>query len=337
MSVLEIYEDTPAIVVLYRPFNRVSANDCRQWVLEQSTSNAPALGDGLIHIKTSSLELKLLLLYLKLNASLVHADYPIDKKPNEARFKPSVILPIAPLDFDALAKIVHNLGCSVCGKRGASRCARCQTVWYCGPGEHTNWQECAHKSARADNVDDLRRVSARRLAGPQAVVQVAQGRPLGPDYLPNFVPGRRLDEIEVHDEHQQVQQRLVWAFYRDARAQEHRPRPARCLGRQGVHDQVPGASYVRRAGPYHDLRPEMLLPSLRAEKEQPGFRGLLRGDVEPARWLSGVEDVPVGEEDGRVGAERVLGSAAADGYAVVNACTSYEMEAWRSALRCRNL
>ncbi|TFK80178.1 hypothetical protein K466DRAFT_592002 [Polyporus arcularius HHB13444] len=146
VSVLEIHEDTPVIVVLYRPFNRSSAKDCAQWISEQSKSNAPALGNGFIHIKRPSIEVKLLLLYLKLNASLVPADFPVDKKPNEARFKPSVLLPVAPLDFDALAKIAHNLGCSVCGKKGASRCAQCQTVWYCGAEcQRADWPD--HKQS----------------------------------------------------------------------------------------------------------------------------------------------------------------------------------------------
>ncbi|KAI0689810.1 hypothetical protein C8T65DRAFT_721316 [Cerioporus squamosus] len=134
VSVLEVDKDVPAIVVLYRPFIRGS-------------SNAPAIGKAFIHINKSLVEVKLLLLYLKLNASLVFADFPVDKKPNEARFKPSVLLPVAPLDFDALSKMAHNLGCSVCGKKAASRCAQCQSVCTAEPVkcQRADWPE--HKQS----------------------------------------------------------------------------------------------------------------------------------------------------------------------------------------------
>ncbi|KAI0704233.1 hypothetical protein C8T65DRAFT_830856 [Cerioporus squamosus] len=146
VSVLEVDKDVPAIVVLYRPFNRPAAKDCTQWISEQSKSNAPAIGKGFIHVKRPLVEVKLLSLYLKLNASLVSADFPVNKKPNEARFKPSILLPVAPLDFDALSKIAHNLGCSVCGKKAASRCAQCQSVWYCGAEcQRADWPE--HKQS----------------------------------------------------------------------------------------------------------------------------------------------------------------------------------------------
>lgn len=136
LSVLEINEETPAIVVLYRLLDRSIALEGAEWVQTQSRSNAPALGRGSILITATPLEQKLLLRLLKLNASLLPADYPVKRQPGEESYKLSVLLPVGPLEFDTVAKLNDRQGCSVCGNKTTSRCSQCQSVSYCGQGTH---------------------------------------------------------------------------------------------------------------------------------------------------------------------------------------------------------
>lgn len=53
-----------------------------------------------------------------------------ERSPVQVCFAPLV----GPLDLDALSKLSHHLGHSVCGKMAASRCSQCQPLWYCGSG-----------------------------------------------------------------------------------------------------------------------------------------------------------------------------------------------------------
>ncbi|KAI0329865.1 hypothetical protein GY45DRAFT_1324470 [Cubamyces sp. BRFM 1775] len=145
VSVLKVNEKTPALVVLYRAFNPSTARENAMWVFDQSKLNASVHGKGFVHLRSSAIEMKLLLKLLRGNTHLVPANFKIDKQASEAQFKPSVLLPVGPLDFDALSKLSHNPGCSVCGKKAASRCSQCQSVSYCGPAcQRADWPEHKH-------------------------------------------------------------------------------------------------------------------------------------------------------------------------------------------------
>ncbi|PIL28918.1 hypothetical protein GSI_08965 [Ganoderma sinense ZZ0214-1] len=89
---------------------------------------------------------KMLLKILKTNSSLVPPDYNVTRGPLEERFKVSVLLPVGPLEYDALSKLNNNMGCTVCGKRASSRCSSCQSVSYCDAAcQRADWAQ--HKPA----------------------------------------------------------------------------------------------------------------------------------------------------------------------------------------------
>ncbi len=131
---LEVDENTPAIVVLYRSFIPSDLMACAQWTLNQADSNPPSVGRSIINVTATPLEQKLLLKLLKVNAPLVPPDFTIERQRGEEHFSVSVLLPVGPLEFDALAKLNEKQGCSVCGKKTTSRCSQCQSASYCGSG-----------------------------------------------------------------------------------------------------------------------------------------------------------------------------------------------------------
>lgn len=85
-------------------------------------------------IKASPLELKLLLKLLDINKQFLSPEYHPEKERFEERFQTSVIFPIAPLGFEALASLNSDPGCAVCGKKQVKRCSGCQSVSYCSGG-----------------------------------------------------------------------------------------------------------------------------------------------------------------------------------------------------------
>ncbi|KAI0704243.1 hypothetical protein C8T65DRAFT_728205 [Cerioporus squamosus] len=244
-------KDVPAIVVLYRPFIRSTAKDCTQWIFECPCDRQSVHPHQQIVGRSEAA-----LLYLKLNASLVFADFPVDKKPNEARFKPSVLLPVAPLDFDALSKMAHNLGCSVCGKKAASRCAQCQ-------------------------------MSARRLAGAQASCKSLKGGRWVPITFQAQLPIPSIPGLDPK------QMKYMSNMNKFSSFSSHDPTrkvsdsdaaPPNVWG-----DRVFMIKLQVGLGIYDDLRPEALLPRLHAEEGQPRVRRVLHGDAGSARGLQGMK------------------------------------------------
>ena len=114
--------------MLYHAFNPSIAKEHAVKV------NAPIPGKGFLLVRLSAIKMKLPLKLLDYNTHLVSAIFKVYKLASEALFKPSVLLPVGTLDFDALSKLSHHLGHSVCGKKAASRCSQCQPLWYCGSG-----------------------------------------------------------------------------------------------------------------------------------------------------------------------------------------------------------
>lgn len=133
ISVLEVDEKIPAIVVLYRAFDKSTAMEGVDWVLFQSESDesSPLPEGSIVNITATPLEQKLLLKLLKINQHIVPPDYEVDRHETETAFRLSVVFPIGPLDFAARAKLSHNMGCGVCGQKATSRCSQCQSVSYC--------------------------------------------------------------------------------------------------------------------------------------------------------------------------------------------------------------
>ncbi|PIL28917.1 hypothetical protein GSI_08963 [Ganoderma sinense ZZ0214-1] len=134
LDILEVDEKTPAIVVLYRSFDKSTAEIGINWLKEQVATNPPEIGKALLNVNATPLEQRLLLKLLAWNASLVPSSYEVERRHGEESFKVSVLLPIGPLEYNALSKLNANQGCAVCGKRAASRCAGCHSISYCGQG-----------------------------------------------------------------------------------------------------------------------------------------------------------------------------------------------------------
>ncbi|KAI0752552.1 hypothetical protein C8Q80DRAFT_460968 [Daedaleopsis nitida] len=167
VSVLEIDPYTPAIVVLYRPFDRSNGAACADWICRQSHANAPAVGFGFFGINATPLEQKVVHKLLKANAHLLPSDFAVQRHPDEEHFKLSVLLPVGPLDFDALAKLNEKQGCVLCGKKTTSRCSQCQSVSYCGiECQRADWKDHKHTCRTLKDSRWCAATFRRTLPGP---------------------------------------------------------------------------------------------------------------------------------------------------------------------------
>ena len=133
---MEATTNLPLFVVLYRAVDQETQRSTENWVLEQLKTDLPNTTPTLSNMSSSSLEQKMILKVLKQNASLVPTDYEVARLPLEEHFKVSVLIPVGPLEYEALSKLNNNMGCSVCGKSGGYRCKGCQSVSYCSAGAY---------------------------------------------------------------------------------------------------------------------------------------------------------------------------------------------------------
>ena len=125
----------PVFVVLYRAADQGTQRSTENWVLDQLKTELPNSTPSLFNISASPLEQKMILKVLKQNASFVPTDYEVTRQPLEEQFKVSVLMPVGPLEYEALSKLNNNMGCSVCGETRGYRCKECQSVSYCSAGE----------------------------------------------------------------------------------------------------------------------------------------------------------------------------------------------------------
>ena len=134
LSVLSVDEQTPAIVVLYRSFDHSTGREGVEWMYRQIElqENTPNTGTpGIYRVNATPLEQKVFVKLLEGNKALVPPDFPIERQPGEELFRASVILPVGPLELDALVKL-NEQGCPGCEKKATSRCSQCHSVSYCG-------------------------------------------------------------------------------------------------------------------------------------------------------------------------------------------------------------
>ena len=133
---MQIDDKTPALVVVWRAFDQSTAAQSSQWLHQQNDTSPLAADMGKLALKRPLplLEQKLLVKILKGNTPLISKELRIEKRSTEKQFQTSVILPIGPLEYEALSKLNSHVGCSVCGKKAATRCSQCQSVSYCGAG-----------------------------------------------------------------------------------------------------------------------------------------------------------------------------------------------------------
>ncbi|KAH9925057.1 uncharacterized protein BXZ73DRAFT_50096 [Epithele typhae] len=143
VSIRKMHNRGPVLVVLYRAFSKEQKRESMKWCHRQSKDSPldPRAPSRLNRFSTTAVSRKLLLQLLKLNEPLVPKDFPIERKPDEADFKVSMLLSVGPLEQQSLAKLNNNFGCAVCGKEGASRCSRCQIVRYCSSDcQRADWK-----------------------------------------------------------------------------------------------------------------------------------------------------------------------------------------------------
>ncbi|RDX41978.1 hypothetical protein OH76DRAFT_1467037 [Lentinus brumalis] len=147
LSVLEIDDRTPAIVLLYRMHTAKDAIEGMQWGQHQYDKDPNSRVEGGISMITATpLEMKLLMKLLSMNAKLLPPDYKPERGPYEEKHKVSVLLPVGPLSFEALGSLNNDTGCAICEKERTSRCSQCQSVSYCGAEcQKADWPE--HKKA----------------------------------------------------------------------------------------------------------------------------------------------------------------------------------------------
>ncbi|KAM5546029.1 hypothetical protein V8D89_000155 [Ganoderma adspersum] len=165
VAVLEATTNLPLFVVLYRAVDQETQRSTENWVLEQLKTDLPNTTPTLSNMSSSSLEQKMILKVLKQNASLVPTDYEVARLPFEEHFKVSVLIPVGPLEYEALSKLNNNMGCSVCGKSGGYRCKGCQSVSYCSAEcQRSDWAD--HKVACRSLKDATWRTAHLNAASP---------------------------------------------------------------------------------------------------------------------------------------------------------------------------
>lgn len=134
LSVYELDEKTPVVVLLYQSVTKANPYPGLRWIeaqLEKSDDKCV-----LINIKATELEQKLILKLLSVNAKYLAGTFKPKKEPVEDTFNVSFLLPFGPLSYEDIGKLNADTGCVLCGKKTSSRCAQCQSVSYCGQGEH---------------------------------------------------------------------------------------------------------------------------------------------------------------------------------------------------------
>ncbi|GBE83314.1 hypothetical protein SCP_0503620 [Sparassis crispa] len=129
LSVHQLGSKTPIIVLLYQPFTRNNVAQGLQWV--QAQRKKPGF-KGLMNIKATELEQKILLRLLTMNAKHLSPGFKPSREAMEQSFKLSFVLPVGPLAFEDLGKLNADTGCVVCGDKTTSRCTQCLSVAYCG-------------------------------------------------------------------------------------------------------------------------------------------------------------------------------------------------------------
>ncbi|KAI1792751.1 hypothetical protein LXA43DRAFT_1004925 [Ganoderma leucocontextum] len=165
VAILEVNKNLPVFVVLYRAADQGTQRSTENWVLEQLKTDLPSSNPALFNMSASSLEQKMILKILKQNAPLVPTDYEATRQPLEQQFKVSVLIPVGPLEYEALSKLNNNMGCSVCGRSGGYRCKDCQSVSYCSPEcQRTDWSD--HKAACRSLKDATWRTVCLSAASP---------------------------------------------------------------------------------------------------------------------------------------------------------------------------
>ncbi|PIL28924.1 hypothetical protein GSI_08971 [Ganoderma sinense ZZ0214-1] len=165
IAILEVTKNLPLFVVLYQAADQETQGSTEDWVLEQLKTDPPSSSPALSNISSSPLEQKMILKVLKQNSSLVPTDYEVDRQPLEAHFKVSMLIPVGPLEYEAVSKLNNNMGCSVCGKSGGYRCKGCQSVSYCSAEcQRTDWAD--HKAACRSLKDATWRTARLSAASP---------------------------------------------------------------------------------------------------------------------------------------------------------------------------
>ncbi|PCH36759.1 hypothetical protein WOLCODRAFT_140570 [Wolfiporia cocos MD-104 SS10] len=143
LNVYALGDRTPVIVLLYRALSDAQRWTSEEWAEAQADQNGQ---HEMATIKSTTLEQKLLLKVLSLNATYLPADYSPERGPTEDGFQVSLLLPVGPLSFGDVGKLNRDLGCAVCGKKSDNRCARCKSVSYCGDEcQRADWSD--HKQS----------------------------------------------------------------------------------------------------------------------------------------------------------------------------------------------
>ena len=223
-------------------------------------------------------EQKLLLKLFKMNAALVPQGFKVDRTPTEDRYELSVLLPLGPLEFDAVARLTSNFGCAVCGKKASSRCSQCQSVSYCSACA-CFLSSAAHILTNMPIIPSS--VSARRLVSAQESVPVAQRRTMVYGDCPCLASwlGSRRRELP------QPPQRPVSGLRprtTNVRAGYVETAPER-VGQQALPRQDTDRARCHASVEHASLRPQTLIQGVHGSpRRHCAFLCILSGDDRPA-------------------------------------------------------
>ncbi|KZV59582.1 hypothetical protein PENSPDRAFT_740613 [Peniophora sp. CONT] len=99
-------------------------------------------GDDCAQIICTPQDLALIRRVLQFNSSKLASEYEASLAPDQRGLQLSFIIPVVPLDKTQIGKVMHNVGCTVCGSAEAKSCSGCKIERYCSSAcQKAHWKD----------------------------------------------------------------------------------------------------------------------------------------------------------------------------------------------------